>query len=39
MIATDSLIADLLALLGEASVLWRPYDLALYEYDASSLAR
>ena len=34
MIATDSLITDLLARLGEANVLWRPYDLALYEYDA-----
>jgi glycolate oxidase len=37
--ATDSLISDLRALLGEANVLWRAYDLALYEYDASSLTR
>src|SRR5205085_2454175 len=39
MIATDSLISDLRALLGEANVLWRAYALALYEYDASSLTR
>lgn len=39
MIATASFINDLTALLGEGNVLWRPYDMALYEYDASSLAR
>jgi glycolate oxidase len=39
MIAADSLIDELIALVGEDGVLWRPYDVALYEYDASSLAR
>ena len=42
MIAIDqaeTIVDDLVALLGAGSVLWRPYDLTLYEYDASSLTR